>query len=115
MSGDIRVFVYGTLKEGHGNHRFLEDAEFLGKGSLRGFEMYHLGGFPAIVDSGEDEYVHGELYLVNEKEFAGLDMLEGYPRLYDRKKVKPVNLDEECWVYFMHRIPSDHKIEEGIW
>ncbi|MBF0350916.1 MAG: gamma-glutamylcyclotransferase [SAR324 cluster bacterium] len=36
MSDKLKVFVYGTLKRGHGNHRFCESASKIEKASVHG-------------------------------------------------------------------------------
>lgn len=50
--GKIRVFVYGTLKEGHSNHGLLYSAgaEFVGYDSITGpFRMTDMVGFPESI------------------------------------------------------------------
>lgn len=85
-----KIFVYGTLKRGHGNHRLLANARFIGTGiSEPVFTMLHLGGFPGIVRSGETA-IHGELYEVDEGTLHRLDRLEGHPSFYERQPMKVV-------------------------
>jgi gamma-glutamylcyclotransferase (GGCT)/AIG2-like uncharacterized protein YtfP len=105
---DDKVFVYGTLKRGLGNHRIVSrHVRSVRNACMRGW-MYNLGYYPAVV-SGSG-IVHGQvLELENpEKAFRAMDILEGYiesghPRnLYDRMKTT-VLLDsghtEEVFVY----------------
>jgi len=36
-----KVYVYGTLMKGHGNHGYyLSQSEFLGKGEITGYALY---------------------------------------------------------------------------
>lgn len=96
----IKVFVYGTLRQGNGNHHLLRDSEFLGNSEITGFKMYSLGGFPAIVrNDDESSIVVGEAYQVDETVFGRLDLLEGYPDLYQRQKVPTDH--GTAWVYTM--------------
>ena len=52
----IPVFVYGTLKRGHGNHRELEGATFLGEAQTVDRYALHVQGLP-MVDWRETEGV----------------------------------------------------------
>ncbi len=72
-------FVYGSLLEGMHNHHILGPSEFVGKGELKGFEMYSLGSFPAIIPSNSKITIKGELYNVTSPMIEEmLDKLEGY-------------------------------------
>ena len=92
-----RVFVYGTLKRGYGNHeRILKDAVFLGKArtntkwTMIGKDM----GYPYVVeqDHVKGNHVVGEVFAVNREELKALDILEGVPHHY--KKVT-ININYE--------------------
>lgn len=75
-----KIFVYGTLKKGYGNHRFVEKSKFLNYGVIKGYKLYHTPyGFPAIFKSNDEEdFVVGEVYEVDEDTSKDVDMLEGY-------------------------------------
>ena len=119
----MHIFVYGTLKRGFGNHRLLEDSTFVGKATVTGnFKMISLEAFPMVLEDDEERTIHGELYEIDEKILASLDMLEGYPYLYDRKFVSSVDgggNQFEAYMYIGHSdgvFTSDSPtIEEGIW
>ena len=82
------LFVYGTLKQGFGNHRWYLNRPPLLKATLNGWEMASLGGFPAISPSEKEEQkVQGEIYEITPNDLTALDRLEGYPHMYKRKKV----------------------------
>jgi len=110
------VFCYGTLKQGHGNHRLLTNAKFLGEAKTPAkYTMYSTGGFPAVVPEG-DTVISGEIYEVTEEEFARLDMLEGYPSMYTRKQIKLQDSDETPWIYlWQYETESYARIEDGVW
>lgn len=77
-SHPYRVFVYGTLKSGEGNHHLLKKvARFQGNETLNGYVMIHLGGFPAIIKYNPQWNVHGEVWDVTADTLARLDILEG--------------------------------------
>lgn len=112
-NGWTRVFVYGSLKQGHGNHRLLSrardigGAEFLGMDALFGqYGMLDWGAFPALVDrtgrkDAEKDFVVGEVYAVSEATLMALDGLEGHPHFYNRTKVKTHVDEHRVWVYFI--------------
>lgn len=117
----IRVFVYGTLKSGHGNHSaYLEGnsgAKFLGRCYISGaVGIADLGFFPCVVKTtdGVIRRVCGEVYVVDSQTFDALDVLEGHPDWYVREKVETPW--KNAWCYFMpERDGTSDLIESGIW
>lgn len=120
-SKGIRVFVYGTLKQGHGNHRaYLEGnsgAHFLGRCYIDGaYGIADLGYFPCVVKTkdGVDRKVVGEVYVVDSNTLDSLDCLEGHPDWYRREQVDTPW--KKAWCYFMpDREGTSDLIEPGIW
>lgn len=118
--GPLRtVFVYGTLRQGFGNHRLLENpgVRYVGRDYLTGFRMVSCGGFPAIypVDSGvPDSTIVGELYEVDDDTMVNLDRLEGVPYHYQRDKVMTIN-GTETWVYVQERSGNRPPVPSGDW
>lgn len=90
MQQSHAVFVYGTLRRGHGPHDvFLSEAKFVGEDTLTG-ELYDMGSYPGLklYEPGTGGgRVHGEVYEVSPSTLPRLDNYEGYPYLYDRKEV----------------------------
>lgn len=114
-----KVAVYGTLKKGHGNHRLLLNAEFLGTQQVEGFIMYDLGAFPGIkpADGGT---VHVEVYEVDDNQMARLDRLEGYnptypeTGLYNRQQVATQYGD--AWIYtYNGNVHEQQHVLNGNW
>lgn len=102
------VAVYGSLREGEGNHRLLDGCDLLSRElSVDEFTMHSLGGFPALT-AGKSSVVI-ELYNVNEETFARLDRLEGYPTFYNRREI-PTSRGN-AWVYYMATIPKRDNIK----
>jgi len=120
-SKGIRVFVYGTLKSGHGNHgAYLANnpgAELLGRCYIDGpFGIADLGYFPCVVktNDGLDRKVVGECYRVDSDTLDALDCLEGHPDWYKREQV--ATPWKQAWCYFMpEREGTTDLIEPGIW
>lgn len=116
--------VYGTLKRGHGNHRVINGAEYVGTTNIDGFKMYSMGGFPAINpshdrpseagSSSRPSAIVAEVFKVDDKIMQNADWLEGYPDFYNRKLV-----DTEfgkAWIYFIEReLSSLPVVEDGNW
>lgn len=101
-----KVFVYGSLKRGHGNNGIISSrsGRFVGYDTITGsIEMVSLGGFPGVIDDklrvkGVNT-VFGELWEVSGETLEALDVLEGRPHFYDRELYTTDELDEDAWVY----------------
>ena len=114
----MRVFVYGTLRDGEGNHRLLENSEFLRDEVLIGFDMFNVGGFPAVIEG--DGYVVGEVYEVDEQTLKSLHRLEGYMEDNpDNSMYIPKDVDTDVdsimiylWNYKTEGLPP---IKSGDW
>ncbi len=105
------VAVYGSLRKGLGNHRLLEHVPMIAEGVVQdSFDMYSLGGFPALVESEDNSMqIVAEVYDVDPATFSRLDCLEGYPSFYDRKEVTVVTnegVELSCWIYYLHKVPA---------
>lgn len=86
-----RVFVYGTLKRGGGNHALLAGQRYLGPARTPpGFTLHSLGDYPGMVRSpGDSAGVVGELWAVDDSCLKKLDELEGVAEgLYERVPIK---------------------------
>ncbi len=102
-----RVAVYGTLKNGYGNHRLLADSDFIGDARTEDAYPLLVNGLPYLYDkAGVGERVHLEVYDVDDYTLAELDALEGHPTFYERRKIW-VSMNDwsksECWVYFINQ------------
>lgn len=113
-----KVFVYGSLMTGLGNHRLLSSSHV--KGSVISYgadrlrwpgKMLSLGGFPGLLHADQLTTIVGEVYEVNAEVFQSLDWLEGYPRFYNREIRKTKN-GHEAWVYFLNDTESEYYREE---
>ena len=113
-----KVFVYGSLKKGFANHRCLAGATFLGSTTLRGFEMYSLGGYPGacVADApGQSPAIDGEVYVVNDVGLAVLDRLESNGSFYTRQLV--ATEFGAAWIYLIERdrIRFAPRVWSGRW
>ncbi len=72
-----KLFVYGTLREGENNHKYMKDATLLSRNaSIAGSLVDSGNGFPGLLL--ESSVVHGELYEVSEEALRRIDELEQY-------------------------------------
>ena len=112
------VFVYGTLKDGYCNNSVLgrADGVKVQDSQVRPgeFTMVDLGAFPALIEDKNGGRIFGEIWEVDS--LKPLDRLEGYPTLYDRKRIE-TDTGQVCWIYFMQdwRCRGERIIESGEW
>ena len=116
----IRVFVYGSLKEGFGNHSLLKDQKLLGTDTVTGkHRMVSLGWFPGVVKVDDDDTegaIHGELYEVDAEALDSLDVLEGHPTFYKREKVRTDTAGRKAWIYYLQDSSENYPaVEDGVW
>ena len=114
----VKLIVYGTLMSGERNHRFCRNAISITPCTVTG-TLYDTGyGFPAFAPEGDGE-VNAELIEIPLADWADVDRLEGYPRLYDRQLLQATLADGSeatGWVYIMTELPEQAKvIESGDW
>ena len=107
-----KVFVYGTLKKGFGNHDLLKSSKFLGEAYIRA-QLYSLGGLPVAIEKSSS-FVFGEVYEVTDDILDLLDRLEGHPNFYTRKEIDACTLFEsmkvQCYLFPKNCEKSDLKI-----
>lgn len=114
-----RVFVYGTLKEGHLNHHVMQRFGTSKKLEVEAFIegiMYTLGVYPAVIEGRGA--IKGEVWLVDDKTLKLLDQLEDHPDFYERKIVKLLGTEERVMAYIMpkERLPGyARQMQAGIW
>jgi gamma-glutamylaminecyclotransferase len=112
----MKVFVYGSLMSGQGNHRLLASARFVRAAHTEAaFTLVSLGAFPAMIAGGATS-VRGELYEVDDATLAALDQLEGHPRFYRRELVS-LRDDDRAFAYVLAS-GSDRRhdvIDSGDW
>lgn len=107
----MKLFVYGTLQRGFGNHRRLADAQFISSGtSVKPYVLFNCG-FPMAVPFTEAQDTHpllpitGEVFEVTEKQLNSCDQLEGHPRWYKRDTIQ-INTDNGIVDAMIYEMPS---------
>lgn len=105
------VGVYGTLKQGHGNHVWFEAGEhsFLGPGVTDDKYRLVVNGLPYLLDNPHKKghHVKMEFYAVSTLQLREIDVLESHPGFYTRQQIN-CSLDHDgevgvvpikAWVY----------------
>jgi gamma-glutamylcyclotransferase (GGCT)/AIG2-like uncharacterized protein YtfP len=77
---NTKVAVYGSLRQGMGNHRLLEGQKFVGTTvTEQPYAMYSLGGFPKVSLEGAKVCpIVVEIYDVDAQGLSRLNQLEGF-------------------------------------
>lgn len=116
-----KVFVYGSLLSGMGNHHILENSTFLGHTvTTPDFAMIDLGGFPGLINYLPGVAIKGEVYEVNDTVMARLDRLEGYHSdnptggLYNRQEIN-TEFGEAIVYIYNNRYRADRFVTTGDW
>jgi len=109
-----KVFVYGTLRRGLGNHGYLANSRLVGEATINGYEMFDYGYFPAVVKG--NGVIHGEIYEISDKTLKQLDTLEGHPKFYLRMEEKTW-AGQFVWLYTMQasKVEGMTRVTSGDW
>jgi gamma-glutamylaminecyclotransferase len=95
------LFVYGSLKRGHRNHRLLADQQFLGRAVTEPlYRLVDLGTYPGMVEDADGVSVTGELWAVGECALAELDDFECADAPYYRGAVRVRDRGQAVEAYF---------------
>jgi len=114
----VIIAAYGTLREGERNAGFCRNALSRQNAVVSG-TLYDTGwGFPAFAPTGNTK-VAVELIEIPLDDWADVDRLEGYPRLYDRELLDFTLEDgatTQAWIYIMSNLPDRARIiSSGDW
>ena len=111
-----RIFVYGTLLEGHPGHGLLDGAELGGVALTEAaFELVDLGAYAALVPGGKTA-VSGELYLVDLETRARIDRERQVPLLFERARIRLADGSEaEAYVMSADKVRGRRRLRHGDW
>ena len=114
-----KIAVYGSLREGHGNHRALLSASKKLSTEVVNipFKMISLGGFPGLVPSEDgDNEITIETYEVDDRTYDRVEHLEGYPHFYQKATITTSQGDMEIYVLESPRYKQNATyVENGDW
>ena len=98
----ILYFAYGSnLNAGQMKQRCPDSGE-ISAAVLDGWQLKER--LYADIEPAPGECVNGALYEISRKDLANLDLYEGYPEFYTRKRVQVTDsagVYRKAWVYFM--------------
>jgi len=115
----MKVFVYGTLKNGYSNNFLMKGYESIEKCYVEGYKLYTNGFYPCAVNGNEEDIIYGEVFLYEKNQeniLKKLDCLEGYDDskkdLYKRIEIKAFTIYDsfQCYMYLYNR--SVHGMEK---
>lgn len=115
------LFVYGTLKQGGGNHAVLSDQSFVGEArTVAGFRLFDLGEYPGMIaDPNSAVRVTGEVWSVSDEALTRLDAFEGVPEgLYRRVAIsleRPFSEEAVQTYLYARTISEQPEILSGGW
>src|SRR5438105_2133776 len=103
------LFLYGSLKRGHSNHRLVADQEYLGDAATepryRVIEIEQYGGL--IRDDAAGLAVRGELWAVSRCRLLELDDFETGEGLWARGPVAVPGRDGVEAYFWVGEVPAD--------
>lgn len=126
MLDTVKVFVYGTLKEGRALASSFDEYRVNVKKATTTGNMYHLYGYPGVIFGGNN-IIKGELheYVQPKDVIRSMDRIEGYVKkgdpfnLYNRIKRTVTTEDGEkveCYTYeYNHSVEDKELVESGEW
>ena len=97
------LFVYGTLKRGHGNNALIRHTEFIAEAiSVDKFDVSGYS-FPCAYPNNDGKLLQGEIYKLTEEDFISTDSLEGNGHFYNREIRRFVYMGKiiEAWIYII--------------
>jgi gamma-glutamylcyclotransferase (GGCT)/AIG2-like uncharacterized protein YtfP len=115
----VKVFVYGTLKQGFRAHHMLEpEGKLLGATKVPGV-LISCGHYPGLVPDRLCE-VHGEVWEIPETKVTGLDFYEGVARGLFTRHTIPGPFGEMYYYQYETKMGTnlnDYVLvaKEGVW
>lgn len=107
----MKLFVYGTLKQGYCRHHYLNGQQFLGTAhTTPNYRLFDCGSYPGLVHCSANQAsglaIEGEVWDVDAACLAKLDQVEAVDEgLYRRERVQLESPFDEITVetYFFNR------------
>jgi len=114
-----RIFVYGTLKRGCRNHRFLASQSFVAAAKTQPvYRLVSLGGYPGMVSARMGYSVEGEVWDVDADCLRRLDVLEdveGGLYAFEPVQLLPPFSDGELRTYIYKQAVDGQRDVGPVW
>ncbi len=116
MLDKSRLFVYDSLLAGEPEHSALSGAEPLGEADTEpGYRIAELGTRGALFRDGAGA-VRGELYLVDRKTLADLDVRREVPILFHRGRIRLSDGSQaETYLMLADQVRGKRRLPHGKW
>jgi gamma-glutamylaminecyclotransferase len=111
-----RLFVYGTLLSGERDHSLLKDSQRLDVVSTEpAFELVDIGAYAAMVPGGRIAIL-GELYALDLKTLADIDVRRQVPILFRRVQIRLAD-GSQAGSYLMdpEQVRGRRRLAHGDW
>jgi gamma-glutamylcyclotransferase (GGCT)/AIG2-like uncharacterized protein YtfP len=109
LAATMKIFVYGTLRQGQPAHGLLQGAPLIARVTTEPrFTLVDMGEYPALVEGGSTA-VAGEIYAIEPALLPELDRYEDAPELYERAERRIAGHD--VWVYVL---PGKHAVGRPV-
>ena len=113
----MRLFVYGTLRQGGTNHHLIFGSPFLGVATTA--DSYVMvtqksRSFPYIFKHSDHHTVpvQGEMYEINQETLRRLDILEGHPDHYRRQQILVTSKKGDAYACAAYILEDPDMIQE---
>lgn len=116
------LFVYGTLKRDGILHHYLGDSKFVAEGRAVGFDLFDLGGCPAMkIATGPDMWIRsaqGEIYEITDlavlNHIMQVECANYRPRMVSVSDLKKNHYT--CWAFeYLHETDPASLVLSGRW
>ena len=113
----VNIIVYGSLRKGLGNHLYLTNSDYIGTATLKGYKMYSLGWYPAIVPTRYADEIEVECYTLSLHTFRQIHAMEtgaGY-KIKEERVILENGEPFDGYVYYFKIKPNNHVVKGGKW
>lgn len=109
-----RIAVYGTLREGYGNHGYVRNATKIGIGTTKEKYTMFASGIPFVDKATPTSTIVVEVYDVSDEDMPSVDRLEGHPYVYKRESIDVIMENGEEVQAELYFYPVTASRERGL-
>jgi gamma-glutamylaminecyclotransferase len=113
---EVKLFVYGSLLRGEPAHTLLAGASLVGvTRTAPEFHLVDLGAYAALVRGGAVA-VAGELYTVDVRTRAQIDVERQVPVLFNRERIRLCDgSDVDAYTMTLEQVRGRRRLAHGDW
>jgi gamma-glutamylcyclotransferase (GGCT)/AIG2-like uncharacterized protein YtfP len=109
------IFVYGTMKQGFRNYNRIKSRYSTYVGNFVTKKKYHMmvretgiGYIAPVAIEGGDFRISGEIYKTKGPNLQIMDIAEGHPNIYVRRKISIKGYPHNVWMYLYNPEQLDY-------